>query len=217
MIFLRIGWALLLAIAFVLAAPAADSAMTREQARKAIEHVASAKRLAGVLRLGEIGTMADADRLVARLADDEQPVREAAGDAMWQIWGRSGDAAIDKLFNRGVAQMRDSKLDEALATFSEIIRRKPAFAEGWNKRATILFLLGQYERSLADCDEVLKRNPNHFGALSGAAQIHLELGNPDSAQDYFERALKVNPGLAGVERAIELIEQRRQDKQRRSI
>ena len=81
--------------------------------------------------------------------------------------------------------MRASELDEALATFSDIVARKPAFAEGWNKRATIYFLIGENEKSLRDCDEVLRRNPNHFGALSGAGQIHLSLGNPERALEFF--------------------------------
>ena len=56
----------------------------------------------------------------------------------------------------------------AVDTFTEMIRRQPEFAEGWNKRATVYYLLGEYQKSLADCDEVMKRNPYHFGALSAA-------------------------------------------------
>ncbi|HEX6723141.1 MAG TPA: tetratricopeptide repeat protein, partial [Burkholderiaceae bacterium] len=103
---------------------------------------------------------------------------------------------------------------EALKVFDEIVRRKPAFAEGWNKRATVHFLLGHNEQSLLDCDEVLKRNPNHFGALSGAGQIHLRLGHLEQALQFFERALKVNPNLDGIRQVIPLIEHKLRDKQR---
>jgi tetratricopeptide (TPR) repeat protein len=86
-----------------------------------------------------------------------------------------------------------------------VIKRKPAFAEGWNKRATVLFLAGEFKRSLADCDQVMKRNPNHFGALSGYGQIYFQLEQYEKAISYWKRALKVNPNL-GVEDNIEIAE-----------
>lgn len=125
--------------------------MTRAQALAAIEQTDAAVRLAGVDRLAEIGATADADQLLAQLGDADPRVREAAEAAIWQIWSRSGDPEIDALFARGLVQMRLSALDDALATFDEIVERRPAFAEGWNKRATVYFLLGQNEKSLADC------------------------------------------------------------------
>lgn len=209
--------AFLLALTVALSAAMAEPAMTRAQALQALEQHDVEKRLAGIARLAEIGTMADADRLVPRLADDNELVREIASAAMWQIWSRSGDRAIDQLFATGVEQMQAGQFDAALATFSEIVRRKPAFAEGWNKRATVLFLMGENERSLRDCDEVLVRNPNHFGALSGAGQIHMKLGHTERAVEFFERALKVNPGLAGTAEVIQMLEQRLQDMRRRTI
>jgi tetratricopeptide (TPR) repeat protein len=96
---------------------------------------------------------------------------------------------------------------EAVETFTEVIKRKPDFAEGWNKRATAYFLAGEFEKSLADCDEVMKRNPAHFGALSGYGMIYLQLHKPEQALPYFERALAVNPNLTGIEQAVEAIKQ----------
>ena len=151
--------------------------------------------------------MVDVDRLLGRLADADPRVRAAAAAAIWQIWGRSGDPAIDKLFARGIEQMQASELTDALTTFSAIVRRKPDFAEGWNKRATIYFLLGRNEESLKDCDEVFKRNPKHFGALAGAGQIHLLLGDPERALDFFRRAVEVNPNLEGPAEMIPILEQ----------
>lgn len=139
--------------------PAASSPSTRLQALKAMENPDPAIRRVAALRLGELGAMADADRLLAHLSDDDAPVRHLAEAALLHIWSRSGDHAIDALFRRGIEQMVAAQPVEALATFSEIIRRKPAFAEGWNKRATIYYLLGQYDLAMKDCDEVLKRNP----------------------------------------------------------
>lgn len=197
---------ILLLLALLVPLGATAQALTLGNARRAIEAPAPQARLAGVERLGEIGTMADASRLVARLADDDDQVRSSAAVAMWQIWSRSGDRAIDALYQRGVQEIQEARLDDALTTFSEIIRRKPAFAEGWNKRATIYYLLGRHAESLKDCAEVIKRNPIHFGALSGYAQIYAARGDPERALDYYRRALKVNPNLPNAAEAIRMLE-----------
>ena len=204
----------IVAVLMGLAAAAHAAALTRDQALKALDHPAADKRIEAIERLGAIGRMVDADALMPALDDDEDDVRAAATDAIWQIWSRSGDAAIDRLFARGVEHMQRQSFDEALKVFDEIVRRKPAFAEGWNKRATVHFLLGHDEQSLRDCDEVLKRNPRHFGALSGAGQIHLRLGHLEQAIVFFQRALDVNPNLDGIRQVIPLIEQKLREKSR---
>ncbi|MEQ1804733.1 MAG: tetratricopeptide repeat protein [Burkholderiaceae bacterium] len=208
----------LIAIAVLaLAGAASGAAMDRAQALAALSHSEVQQRLAGVQRLAEIGTMDDADRLIGTLDDADAPMRAVTAAAVWRIWSRSGDAAIDTLFARGIEQMESAQLNDALLTFNEIVRRKPAFAEGWNKRATIYFLLGRHTESLQDCDEVLKRNRNHFGALSGAGQIHLQLGNAQEALDFFRRAVDVNPALEGPASMIPLLEQVLRDKGRKAI
>jgi tetratricopeptide (TPR) repeat protein len=199
--------ALVLATAAVAAGAAPAAPLTRAQALHALEQADVSARLVAIERLGEIGRMDDADRVLARLADTDPQVRAAASAAVWQIWSRSGDPAIDKLFARGMEQMQAADLEKALATFGGIVERKPAFAEGWNKRATILFLLGRHEESLKDCDQVLKRNPRHFGALSGAGQIHLQLGNAELALDFLRRALAVNPNLEGAAQIVPVLEE----------
>ena len=199
-------WILILAAALVGTAAGAAT-LTRAEALKGLEQPDAGARIAAIVRLADIGTMADADRLVDRLDDAAPRVRAVAAAAIWQIWSRSGDASIDRLFARGIEQMQADQLTGALATFNEIVRRKPAFAEGWNKRATVYFMLGENEKSLKDCDEVLKRNRHHFGALSGAGQIHLQLGHAELALEFFRRALEVNPNLEGPARMIPILEQ----------
>lgn len=209
-------WSLVLVLGMAAAASVAAPPLSRTQALQALDQADAGARLGAVSRLGEIGQGSDADRLLPRLSDSEAPIREVAAAAIWQIWSRSGDAAIDKLFARGLAQMQAQAFDQALATFNEIVRRKPAFAEGWNKRATLYFMLGEPEKSLRDCEEVFKRNDKHFGALSGAGQIHLQLGHPEQALDYFRRALALNPNLEGLGDAIEVLEQHLRVKNRNS-
>ena len=204
-------------LAALLAINAHGAPLTRAQAVAALAKPDARERLAGVERLAAVGTPADAGRVLDRLADADPDVREAAAATAWQIWGRSGDPGTDQLFARGLAQMQAAALPEALTTFNEVVRRRPAFAEGWNKRATIYFLLGEFDKSLQDCAEVFKRNPRHFGALSGAGQIHLLQGNLRRALELFRQALDVNPNLEGAALTIELIEQRLRSGERSTI
>ena len=179
---------------------------TREEALKALADKGSAdSRRLGAQVLGETGLMSDLPQLATALRDNDEVVRENAESSMWQVWSRSGDPTIDRLFASGLEQMNARQGEQAVETFSEIIRRKPDFAEGWNKRATVYYLLGEYQKSLADCDEVMKRNPYHFGALSGYGMIYMQLDQPAIALEYFERALRVNPNLESTRQTIEIL------------
>jgi len=155
--------------------------------------------------LGRNGGPADADLVVEALHDDDEGVRSAAEAAVWRLWSRSGDPEIDTLLQSGIRYMDDGRMGMAVEIFTTIIVRKPEFAEGWNKRATAYYLIGDYDQSLKDCDEVIKRNPNHFGALSGYGLIYVKRGDLERALEYFQKALDVNPNLHGVEQTIELI------------
>jgi tetratricopeptide (TPR) repeat protein len=193
------------------------AALSREAAVKQLGSAKAAERRVAVVRLAEVGRFADAEALVKLLSDDDGEVRAATEAALWQVWGRSGDARVDALYRRGVSQMNGAGAETALATFSEVIRLKPDFAEGWNKRATVLFFLGRFEESLADCAEVIRRNPHHFGALSGYGQIYARLENYEKALEYFERALAINPNMEGVAMNIAGLRKLLSEKARRSI
>lgn len=196
---------------------AAPRELSRTQALAALSSPDATQRLRGALGLATEGLMEDAPALIAALRDSDARVRAVAEEAVWAVWSRSGDAQIDAFLQEGVAQMSGGLLHEAIATFTRIIELKSDFAEGWNKRATAYFLAGEYRRSLRDCDEVIKRNPQHFGALSGYGQIYLQLNEPDKALAYLRRALAINPNLDGVEGIIEKIESFIARRRQRSI
>jgi len=162
-------------------------------------------RRAAVRALADTGVMADLPAMASALRDSDAQVRALTEQAMWEVWSRTGDAEVDALFTRGVDQLSMRQLDEAVQTFTRIIARRPDFAEAWNKRATAYFVLGEYQKSLADCDEVMTRNPYHWGALSGYGMIYVELDQPGRAVEYFEKALAVNPNLTSVEQALETL------------
>ena len=191
---------------------------TREEALKALADKGSAdSRRLGAQALGETGLMSDLPQLAAALRDNDEVVRENAESSMWQVWSRSGDPTIDRLFATGLEQMNARQGEPAVETFSEIIRRKPEFAEGWNKRATVYFIAGDFRHSLADCDQVMKRNPNHFGALAGYGQIYFQMEQYEKAISYWKRALKANPNMVSVEDNIEIAEKLVAERRRNTI
>lgn len=178
----------------------------RDEALRAIDSAEPERRADAIRWIASHGTPDDAPVLQAHLTDTSVEVREVAEAGLWQLWSHSGDEKIDALLARGVDEMRGGDLDTAIATFSSIIDRRPDFAEGWNKRATALFLAGDFRRSLADCNEVIKRNPAHFGALAGFGQIYFQLEQYERAIAFWQRALQVNPNLTGVEASIKATE-----------
>ena len=210
--------AVAIALSFVAAPPVAaqQGPLNRQQALQALKHVDPVRRLEGMLRLTDIGTAADADALMPRLLDADPTLRQAAVAMIWRLWGRSGDAAIDTLYQQGVDLMQSGNLPRAVVVFSDIISKRPAFAEAWNKRATLYYMLDQYELSMKDCDEVLKRVPNHFGALSGYAQMLATRDQPERALEYLERAYRVNPNSGNAEPMIEYLRLQIEAKRKKS-
>jgi len=205
--------AALVLILLLVGAPAA--AGPREDALAALANPRDVEARRGAAKtLAEAGTMADAPALLGALRDADPRVRELAERALWEIWSRSGNDEVDHLLRAGVVEMQHGQLEASVDTFTEVIRRQPDFAEGWNKRATVYYLIGEYRKSAADCDEVLKRNPSHFGALSGYGMIWLRLDEPARALERFEQALAVNPNLDSIRETIDalrtlMIQQRR--------
>lgn len=199
----------LLTVALTTASPSVFPAPpgSRSEALDSLASTDAAQRAEAVVWLANLGSMADAPLLEGRLRDESELVRGFAERGLWLLWGRSGNPAVDEILARGVEAMHDSRELEAIELFTQVIENEPAFAEGWNKRATVYFLVGEYRKSIADCDEVLKRNPHHFGALSGLGEIYLRLEEPEQALKWFRRALEVNPNLVGVEFRIRQIEE----------
>jgi tetratricopeptide (TPR) repeat protein len=210
-----VSWLLVVSLVSILAQVVAAQPL-REHALAELGDQASVEaRRRGAVGLGEVGTMEDLAPLARALRDADALVRAQAERAMWQVWSRSGDGEADRLLGVGIQQMNAGTPEAAIETFSQAIRLRPDFAEAWNKRATVYYLVGQYAKSLADCDEVMKRNRFHFGALAGYGMIYLQLGQPENALAYFERALQINPNLDSVEETAQmlrrLLRQRRQD------
>ena len=187
---------------------AAEAVLSHTQALHDLSAADVSHRRAAVVRLGELGEMSDAKALAAKLKDADETTRGLAEESMWKIWARSGDPRVDALYERGVGEMSSGSVEKAVATFTRIIEMRPQFAEAWNKRATLYFMAGDYEKSLADCAEVMKRNPLHFGALAGYFQIYVALEDFERAVRYGRRALDINPNMEGIRQGVEALERK---------
>jgi tetratricopeptide (TPR) repeat protein len=180
---------------------------SHDEALQALASPDAAARAEAVVWIANLGAMDDARLLHERLRDESGLVRSYAEQGLWLLWTRSGDAALDRQMARAGEQLQAGQLDQAVALLTEIIHKKPAFAEAWNRRATAYYLAGEYQKSIADCNQVLKRNPQHFGALSGLGQIYTKLEQYEQALKWFERALEVNPNMTGVQINIHQVEE----------
>jgi len=139
------------------------------------------------------------DTLFARLQVTHDASEAAGIEAMiWAIWTAADDAALDQLMTAGIGAMNAGRFAFALERFNAIIEVDPDFAEGWNKRATLYYLMGNYDDSIADVERTLALEPRHFGALSGMGLIYTALDDAEAALAWFEQAIEVNPHMPGI-------------------
>ena len=139
---------------------------------------------------------------VRALRGDDANAAALAASTLWEMWHVSVVPEIDAILRRGIQAMEKGDLLAAEALFTDVIRRAPQFAEGWNKRATARYLSGNHAAAIADCEEVLARKPYHFGALCGQGLCHLALGQHKEAADLFRRTLEVYPHLDAARRNL---------------
>ncbi len=130
----------------------------------------------------------------------------AAEQRIWQIWTENKNPEVERLMREGMAAMAEDDEDGALRKFDAVVRYDKNFAEGWNKRATVEFTMGDYKASVADIERTLALEPRHFGALSGLGQIYLTLDRKKLALKAFRDALAIDPHLRGVREAVEKLE-----------
>lgn len=174
--------------------------------------------LPALLALGTPPAAADqTDPRLAPLFDllktTKSPIEaQAVEQEIWSLWMTSKEETVNLLMHRGIDAMSAEDLKTALKVFSQMVEIAPDFAEGWNKRATVLYLLGAYPESIADIDRTLELEPRHFGALSGLGLCNAEMEHDEAALDAFERALAVNPHMDGVRANAELLRKRIEDK-----
>ena len=152
------------------------------------------------------------DRLFASLrkATGEQAAK-ATEDKIWELWSRSDSATAEVLLGQAVVAMGAADNAASLEILDRIIAAYPTYAEAWNKRATLHFMIGNYNTSLSDIEKVLDLEPRHFGALAGRGMIYQRQGKWSEALSAFREALSMNPNMAGVKNAVQELSKREQD------
>ncbi|AZN96652.1 hypothetical protein EJ066_04740 [Mesorhizobium sp. M9A.F.Ca.ET.002.03.1.2] len=125
-----------------------------------------------------------AERIAARISNE---------------WAQSGSASIDLMLQWSQKAIEDQKFDVALDFLDQVVTLQPAFAEGWNRRATAHFMMKNFGKSMSDIDRTLQLEPRHFGALSGLAQIMTVTGHKESALEAWQRVLGIYPMLRSAQ------------------
>ena len=152
-------------------------------------------------------------RLDQRFADLQSPLSTAKIDdietKIWAYWTSfPDDESVENTMTKATQLMQAGQLQSAERIFSRIIDRVPDFSEAWNKRATVRFMIGNYDGSANDIAKVLQLEPRHFGALSGLGMIHMRAGNWESALKSYKAAFAIHPYLNNIETLIDDLSQR---------
>ena len=149
------------------------------------------------------------DRLFTelKLAADQESADDIASE-IWALCRKTDNPVAAQALADGSEAIRTRQYRSAYRHFSKVIEQAPAFAEGWNARATVLYLTGAYRESINDIRETLQREPRHFGALSGLGLIFLRQKQFGPAAAAFRDALLINPHLPRIQAAIDELESR---------
>lgn len=155
------------------------------------------------------------EQLMKALQSDSASIRTVAASALYDIWmTQEGEEAAFLLQVAGNS-LEHKNLKGALSHLNRLTSTHPFFAEGWNRRATLLWQLGLVEKALADCRKVVLLNPDHFAAWQGMGTCHLRLGNYEPAVKAFEQAAKLMPYDRTVQRNLRLSQEMLQREKKR--
>jgi tetratricopeptide (TPR) repeat protein len=141
------------------------------------------------------------DDAFRQLRQTASPIEaERLDQIIWQRWSGAGTRHARQLLSDAGKALALGNIEPALGALDRAVAIDPGFAEAWNRRATVLFMAGRHNQSIADIERVLVLEPRHYGALAGLGQILLQAGEPEAALTAFEAALSVNPHLDRIRR-----------------
>ena len=146
------------------------------------------------------------DTLLAKLYKSDGTGAQGIEQKIWALWGASDSATAEVLLQQSGKAIDAGAPAEALSILDRLIGAYPDFAEAWNKRATLYYMMKRDDASLKDIEHVLDLEPRHFGALAGRGMIYQRQKKYSAALDSYRDALKINPGLEAVKDSIEQLE-----------
>ncbi|MBD1138947.1 tetratricopeptide repeat protein [Pelagibacterales bacterium SAG-MED46] len=126
---------------------------------------------------------------------------------IWTIWStHPTDQKLTSILDEGSKLVQDQKLFNAISVFTEAIQKDPNWAEAWNKRATVYYMVGEFKKSQDDIDKVLKLEERHFGALAGQGLVNIQLENYEKAIKSYQKAEEIYPGMKSPKLMIKQIQ-----------
>ncbi|MER9392966.1 MULTISPECIES: hypothetical protein [unclassified Mesorhizobium] len=146
------------------------------------------------------------DQLFAELKRERnEKAAERIAGRIWGEWFQSGSASIDLMMQWSQKAMDDQKFDVALDFLDQVVILQPKYAEGWNRRATVHYMMKNFGKSMSDIDQTLQLEPRHFGALSGLAQIMAATGHKQSALEAWQKVLTIYPMMRSAQDQVAAI------------
>ena len=148
------------------------------------------------------------DGLFKELKTGEMVSNLTIEQKIWKIWStHPKDENLTKLLQNGSDLVSKKKFFESIDIFTKVINFDPSWAEAWNKRATVFYLIGEFQKSQNDIDKVLELENRHFGALAGQGLVNIKLKNYEKAIESYKRALEIYPTMQSPEIMIKQIEE----------
>ena len=148
------------------------------------------------------------DKLFLELKKNIPSLSPGIAEQIWKLWStHPTDQKLTSLLDEGSMLVQDQQLNKAIVVFTEAIELDPNWAEAWNKRATVLFMIGEFQKSQDDIDKVLELEERHFGALAGQGMVNIQLKNYDKAKRSYQKAQEIYPAMKSSKVMIEQIEE----------
>ena len=151
---------------------------------------------------------AQLDKLFNELKKNIPSLSSGIAQQIWILWSTHPiDQKLTSLLDEGSRLVQDQQLNKAVDVFTEAIELDPTWAEAWNKRATVFYMVGEFQKSQDDIDKVLELENRHFGALAGQGMVNIKLKNYDKAKRSYQKAQEIYPGMKSSKVMIKQIEE----------
>ena len=148
------------------------------------------------------------DKLFTELKKNISSSSPEIAQQIWTLWStHPTDEKLTSILDEGSRLVQDQKLIRAIDIFTDVIEMDPTWAEAWNKRATVFYMVGEFQKSQDDIDKVLELEKRHFGALAGQGMVNIKLKNYDKAKKSYQKAQEIYPAMKSSKVMIEQIEE----------
>jgi tetratricopeptide (TPR) repeat protein len=148
------------------------------------------------------------DKLFLELKKNIPSSSSKIAQQIWTLWStHPTDKKLTSILDEGSRLVQDQQLTRAIIVFTQAIELDPTWAEAWNKRATVFYMIGEFQKSQDDIDKVLELEERHFGALAGQGMVNIKLKNYDKAKRSYQKAQEIYPALESPKVMIEQIEE----------